>query len=206
MTAASPTLFVGIDIAAKTLAAARLRPGEAVSRPITLTQSSQGFATLHERLGQTGGTPTETHVVMEAIGSYWIALATTLAHTGYRASVINPAQAHHFAKALLKRDGRCPNRSSHAMTFVRSFSPRWRARDRVPSGQMELSGSDDAHGEHLAVAGFGEGMGAMPAGAQQIVKRNEDGYNQGVVHRWLLQEWLVSATPCSGCAPMNVYS
>ncbi len=103
MTAASPTLFVGIDIAAKTLAVAWLRPGEEVSRPITLAQSPQGFAALHERLDQTGGTPPETHVVMEATGSYWIALATTLAHTGYRASVINPAQAHHFAKALLKR-------------------------------------------------------------------------------------------------------
>jgi len=103
VTAASPTLFVGIDIAAKTLAVAWLRPGEEVSRPITLAQSPQGFAALHERLGQTGGTPPETHVVMEATGSYWIALATTLAHTGYRVSVINPAQAHHFAKALLKR-------------------------------------------------------------------------------------------------------
>ncbi len=103
MTAASPTLFVGIDIAAKTLAAAWLRPGEAVSRPITLTQSPHGFATLHERLGQTGCPPPETHVVMEATGSYWIALATTLVHMGYRVSVINPAQAHHFAKALLKR-------------------------------------------------------------------------------------------------------
>jgi transposase len=103
VTAASPALFVGIDIAAKTLAAAWLRPGEVVSRPITLTQSLHGFATLHERLGQTGCTPPETHVVMEATGSYWIALATTLVHTGYRVSVINPAQAHHFAKALLKR-------------------------------------------------------------------------------------------------------
>ncbi len=103
MTASSPSLFIGIDIAAKTLAAAWLRPGEAVSRPITLAQSPQGFATLHERLGQTGCVPAAIHVVMEATGSYWIALATTLAHTGYRVSVINPAQAHHFAKALLKR-------------------------------------------------------------------------------------------------------
>ncbi len=103
MTAASPTLFVGIDIAAKTLAAAWLRPGEAASRPITLAQSPQGFAALQERLGQTGCVPAEVHVVMEATGSYWIALATTLVHSGYRVSVINPAQAHHFAKALLKR-------------------------------------------------------------------------------------------------------
>ena len=40
---------------------------------------------------------------MEATGSYWISLATRLVHEGFVVSVINPAQAHHFAKALLKR-------------------------------------------------------------------------------------------------------
>jgi transposase len=40
---------------------------------------------------------------MEATGSYWITLATSLHHAGYAVSVINPAQAHAFAKALLKR-------------------------------------------------------------------------------------------------------
>jgi transposase len=40
---------------------------------------------------------------MEATGSYWISLATRLVHAGFGVSVINPAQAHHFAKALLKR-------------------------------------------------------------------------------------------------------
>ena len=42
-------------------------------------------------------------MVMEATGSYWISLATHLVHEGFVVSVINPAQAHHFAKALLKR-------------------------------------------------------------------------------------------------------
>jgi transposase len=40
---------------------------------------------------------------MEATGSYWVALATTLYHAGFAVSVINPVQAHHFAKAQLKR-------------------------------------------------------------------------------------------------------
>jgi transposase len=40
---------------------------------------------------------------MEATGSYWISLATRLVHEGFVVSVINPSQAHHFAKALLKR-------------------------------------------------------------------------------------------------------
>jgi transposase len=47
--------------------------------------------------------PDQVLVVMEATGSYWITLATQLVHAGFQVSVINPAQAHHFAKALLKR-------------------------------------------------------------------------------------------------------
>jgi transposase len=42
-------------------------------------------------------------VVMEATGSYWITLATTLTQAGFTVSVVNPAQAHHFARALLKQ-------------------------------------------------------------------------------------------------------
>ena len=34
---------------------------------------------------------------------YWIALATQLVHTGFQRCVIDPAQAHHFAQALLQR-------------------------------------------------------------------------------------------------------
>jgi transposase len=40
---------------------------------------------------------------MEATGSYWLSLATALAEAGFAVSVINAMQAHHFAKALLKR-------------------------------------------------------------------------------------------------------
>ncbi len=47
--------------------------------------------------------PTDTLIVLEASGSYWIALATTLVERGYHVSVVNPKQAHDFAKALLKR-------------------------------------------------------------------------------------------------------
>jgi transposase len=35
---------------------------------------------------------------MEATGSYWIALASTLHQAGFAVRVINPAQAHHFAR------------------------------------------------------------------------------------------------------------
>jgi len=96
-------LFVGVDIAAATATVAWRLPGAPITRPITLEQTPSGFAQLHARLQATGIATIDTLVVLEATGSYWITLATTLHQAGYAVSVINPMQAHHFAKALLKR-------------------------------------------------------------------------------------------------------
>ena len=96
-------LFVGIDIAAETAKAAWMLPGQAVSHAITIDQTSQGFATLQRQLLAIGHAAASILVVMEATGSYWMNLALSLTHAGFAVSVINPAQAHHFAKALLKR-------------------------------------------------------------------------------------------------------
>jgi transposase len=98
-------LFVGVDIAAASFTTVWVEAGAgaAPSRPFTLEQSPQGFATLHARLHATGHAPADTLIVMEATSSYWVALATTLAQHGYAVAVINPHQAHSFAKALLQR-------------------------------------------------------------------------------------------------------
>ena len=96
-------LFAGVDIAAATFTTASLVPGTMPGRALTLDQTPQGFATLQARLLAAGYPPGEILVVMEATGSYWVALATTLAQAGFAVSVINPDQAHNFAKALLQR-------------------------------------------------------------------------------------------------------
>ena len=96
-------LFVGVDIAAATAMAAWQGETGKVSRSVQIAQSPQGHADLHAKLGAQGVPAAETLVVLEATGSYWITLATTLAQWGYAVSVINPSQAHDFAKALLKR-------------------------------------------------------------------------------------------------------
>lgn len=102
-------LFVGIDIAAASATVAWLTLDKSLdklkgrtTRPFTFEQSTAGFTTLQERLNTTGIAPTSTLVVMEATGTYWIQLATTLHQAGYPVSVINPKQAHDFAKALLQ--------------------------------------------------------------------------------------------------------
>jgi transposase len=97
-------LFVGVDIAYRDFTSALLLPGgKAQSEPKAFAQTSEGFEHFQQRLLTSGLEPTSILIVMEATGSYWMALATTLHQAGFAVSVINPAQAHHFAKAQLKR-------------------------------------------------------------------------------------------------------
>lgn len=96
-------LFVGIDIAATTFTAAWMPTGAAPTALVTHPQRPAGFASFQRQLAATGVLPAATLVVLEATGSYWVALAVTLDTAGYAVSVINPLQAHHFAKAQLRR-------------------------------------------------------------------------------------------------------
>ena len=96
-------LFVGVDIAAQTFTTVWMTPDTSPGRPVALDQTPQGFAALQARLLTTGHAAADILVVMEATGSYWVALATTLAQSGFAVAVINPDQAHNFAKALLQR-------------------------------------------------------------------------------------------------------
>jgi transposase len=41
--------------------------------------------------------------VLEATGSYWVALAVALHSAGYRVAVVNPAHVHNYAKSLPRR-------------------------------------------------------------------------------------------------------
>ena len=96
-------LYVGIDIAADTFTAAWRTPAGKPTLPFTAEQTPAGFAALQRRLQATAVAPTATLVVLEATGNYWVALAVTLHEAGHRVAVVNPRQAHHFAKAQLRR-------------------------------------------------------------------------------------------------------
>jgi transposase len=96
-------LYVGIDIAAETFTAAWLAPGAVPAAPLTCDQTPQGYAALQQRLRRTAVPPAATLVALEATGNYWVALAVALHEVGYRVAVVNPRQAHHFAKAQLRR-------------------------------------------------------------------------------------------------------
>jgi transposase len=96
-------LYVGVDIAAETFVAAWLAPDGKPGTPVAGEQTPAGFAALQRRLRGTGSPPAATLVVLEATGNYWVALAVALHEAGYRIAVVNPRQAHHFAKAQLRR-------------------------------------------------------------------------------------------------------
>lgn len=96
-------LFVGVDIAATTAAVSWRSAEGRPSRPLSFDQKPQGYTALQHQLLATGCAPASILVVLEATGTYWLSLATTLAQAGFAISVINPSQAHAFAKALLKR-------------------------------------------------------------------------------------------------------
>lgn len=94
-------LFVGLDIAAATFTASWMTLRGRPCQALTLAQTTDGWADLVKRLFTVEADPAQILVVMEATGSYWVGLATMLAAKGIVVSVINPTQAHHFAKAML---------------------------------------------------------------------------------------------------------
>jgi transposase len=100
---ASDHLFVGVDIAATSFAAAWLVNGSPPQRARTFSQTPDGFAAFQAALASTGVQPATTLIVLEATGSYWIRLAVTLHQAGYLVSIVNPAHAHAFARSLPRR-------------------------------------------------------------------------------------------------------
>jgi transposase len=124
--AISPTLFVGIDIAATTATAAWLVPGRPPAKPVQIEQTPAGFATLHHALARTGHASAATHIALEATGTYWCRLAVDLHARGYQVSVLNPAQVHHFAQAQLRRNKTDPLDAQLLAEFAAALHPdRW---------------------------------------------------------------------------------
>ena len=101
--------MVGVHIAALTFTASRLvltKPSATKTKPeaaLSYQQTSLGFEKFEQLLLAKGFTPPATLVVMEATSTYWIGLAIFLHGRGFVVSVINPNQAHHFARAQLRR-------------------------------------------------------------------------------------------------------
>jgi transposase len=101
--ARSYRLFVGIDISARTFTVASMQTAQTASQAQTFNQTRSGFDQLQRQLLRLEPDPAAILVVMQATGTYWMRLALHLITAQIAVAVLNPAQAHDFAKALLKR-------------------------------------------------------------------------------------------------------
>ena len=113
--------FVGIDIAAKTFTTTWSPAGPA--RPRQFDQTPDGYQAYDQALLTLGIPRAQILVVMEATGSYWIALAVWLHQAGYQVAVINPAQIANFAKSLPRRPKTDPSDCSVILQFARERQP-----------------------------------------------------------------------------------
>jgi transposase len=100
----SPTTYLGIDVAARTLAVALLTdaPPPAVALP-PVANTPAGWQILIATLSDQGGAPATTRIIMEATGAYWQGVATTLHQAGWAVSVVSPGSVRAFARARLRR-------------------------------------------------------------------------------------------------------
>lgn len=100
-------LYCGVDIAAATFTAAILSAQPAAQpqphKTLDFKQTPADFARLADRLLAKNQVAGQVLVVLEATGMYWIELASFLVERGLKVSVVNPKQAHNFAKALGQR-------------------------------------------------------------------------------------------------------
>jgi transposase len=119
-------LFVGADIAARSFTAAWGRADAPLTRPVRYDQTPDGFAAFQAALAASDLAPTETLIIMEATSTYWIQLATALHTAGYAVSVVNPKQAHDFAKAVLQHAKTDPlDAKMLAHLGMKLTPPRW---------------------------------------------------------------------------------
>ena len=96
-------LVAGVDIAAASFMASWARPGHAPATPHPFEQTPAGFTAFQKQLAAPGVAPEATLVVLEATGSYWVALAVALHSARYHVAVVNPAHVHNYAKSLSRR-------------------------------------------------------------------------------------------------------
>lgn len=86
--------YVGIDVSKDTLAVA-LPGAEGSWKLRNIRNTPEGIRKLISSL------PSQSHVVLEATGSYSVLLTYLLCQAQVAVSVINPKQSHHFAKLQL---------------------------------------------------------------------------------------------------------
>jgi transposase len=116
------SLFVGVDIAAQSAMIEWQHPDTEVVEQMNIEQTRRDFKRLTQRLRQLAQ-PEQTLMVIEATGTYWMALALFLHQAGFVVSVINPAQGRHFARMHLRRTKTDGTDAQLLAQFARMIQP-----------------------------------------------------------------------------------
>lgn len=95
------TLFVGADIASKTIDLHWEHPETGESGHRQIKQAESQYQMMLARLRSLTHAA-QTVVLMEATGNYWLRFALTLHEAGLAVMVIPPQRAHYFAKSRLQ--------------------------------------------------------------------------------------------------------
>lgn len=126
-------VYVGIDVAEKSLAVCLLAAGE--PQPAEFANTPAGHKQLLRWLAHRV-TAVEVWVGMEATGRYYEAVATACHAAGYRVSVLNPARVAYYARSRLSRTKQDHVDSRLIAQFVMSEQPhRWQP---TPPAYYEL--------------------------------------------------------------------
>ena len=80
-------LWCGIDVAAKTFTVCWTSDRNTYTSPLTLPQTAAGVGALQQQLYALAIPASDTLIVLEATGSYWISLAVALHAAGFGVTV-----------------------------------------------------------------------------------------------------------------------
>jgi transposase len=117
-------LWCGIDVAAKSFTVSWTTDRTTYASPLTLPQTPEGVLALQQHLSALAIPAPQTLIVLEATGSYWISLAVALHAEGFVVSVVNPKQAHHWAKSLPRRGKTDPLDARMLTQYAHERQPR----------------------------------------------------------------------------------
>lgn len=119
-------LFVGIDVAATTFTVSWSFDADSPGKAVTLPQTPGGYADLQQRLLASSREPSATLIVLEATGSYWVALAVALHQAGFVVSVVHPVHVVNYAKSRTRRAKTDPRDAQLLVHFaVERQPPAW---------------------------------------------------------------------------------
>ena len=117
-------VYVGIDISAKTAHIHWLQPLTQHKGKLKIAQNKSGYKRLVQTLRKVCYETSQTHIVMEATGNYWLSLALYVHNAGFAVSVINPVQGKRFAQMTLRRAKTDPIDAQMLCDYAHTIQPK----------------------------------------------------------------------------------